>query len=176
MSFGGRSLADSAKVYWDSCAWLGLINGEQDRKRELQAVYDQARQGVVELWTSTLSIVEANRLVAEMQQPKPIPPDSIQALDEMLFQRFVKLVPVDTDIARRARGLLRETPKLGKKPDAIHLASAMRWNVAILHTYDGNDLVHLDGKFHCDDGTPLTICEPSDPTAGGLFAKAKTNG
>ena len=164
-------MANPIKVYWDSCAWLGLINGEPNRAMELAAVYDQARKGSVEIWTSTLSIVEANRLEAEVGQAKPIPPGSLEALDAMLFQPFIKLVPVDIDIAKWARKLIRETTGLGKKPDAIHLASTIRWDVPTLHTYDGNDLLHLDGKFRCDDGTPLTICEPTDPSDGGLFAK-----
>lgn len=118
-----------------------------------------------------MSILEANRLSGEMHQAKPISPESLRALDEMLFQPFVKLVPVDVDIAKRARKLIRETPGLGKKPDAIHLASALRWSVPTLHTYDGNDLLHLDGKFKCDDGTVLKICEPEMPD-GGLFARS----
>jgi predicted nucleic acid-binding protein len=166
-------LASPVKVYWDSCAWLGLLNGEADRRRELEAIYDQARNGLVEIWSSTISIVEANRLASEVGQSKPIPPDSLLALDDLLFQPFVKLAAVDTVIAKDARRLIREIPGLGKKPDAIHAATAMHWNIETLHTYDGNDLLHLDGKLECRNGTPLTICQPSDPTAGGLFAKSE---
>lgn len=173
LNSGGSSLASLTKIYWDSCAWLGLVNGESGRRQELEIVYGQGRNGIIEIWTSTLSIVEANRLDSEVGMAKPIPTDSLATLDNMLFQPFVKLVPVDTDIARRARRLVRETPGLGKKADAIHLASAMRWNVPIFHTYDGNDLLHLDQKLNCDDGSVLTICEPSDPTEGGLFAKER---
>ena len=64
---------------------------------------------------------------------------------------------------------MRTTPKLTKRPDAMHLASAMIWNIPLLHTYDGNDLLHLNGKVDCDDGTAMTISVPSDPTAGGLL-------
>jgi len=163
-------MASPKKIYWDSCAWLGLVNAEPNRKHELEVVYDQARNGLVEIWSSTLSIVEANRLSTEVRQRKPIPPDSLKAIDDLLFQPFVKLVPVDVDIAKRARKLVRETPGLGKKADAIHLASAIRWNIPTLHTYDRDDLLHLDGKINCDDEAPLRICEPEDPT-GGLFAK-----
>jgi hypothetical protein len=171
MSSGENDLASPKNVYWDACAWLGLVNGEPGRQQQLEVVYGQARQGLVVIWTSTLSIVEANRLDTEVGKPKPIPPDSIKVLDDLLFQPFVNLIPVDTDVARRARKLIRETPGLSKKPDAIHLASALKWNVPVLHSYDGNDLLHLNGQFQCDDGTALAICEPQDPSDGGLFAK-----
>lgn len=166
-------MASQHKVYWDSCAWLGLANGEEDRKFQLQVVYGQARKGILEIWSSTLSIVEANRLSDEMGLSKPIPPESLVVLDALLFQPFVKLAAVDVEIARRARVLVRETPKLSKKADAVHLATALRWNVPIMHTYDGSDLLHLDGKMTCADGTRLTICEPSDPNEGDLFVESQ---
>lgn len=162
-------MSDPYKVYWDSCAWLNLANGEQDRKFQLQKVYGSARQGRIEIWSSTISIVEANRLSREVGMVKPIPPDSLRALDDLLFQTFVKLAAVDVPIAREARRLIRTTTGLSKKPDAIHLATAMRWNIPMMHTYDGSDLLHLDGKLTCADGTILTICEPVDPNEGGLF-------
>lgn len=112
-------MASPVKIYWDSCAWLALINEEPGRKEDVDAVYTQARQGTIELWSSTLSIIEANRLISEVNVARPLPPDSLVALDDLFFQRFVKLVPVDIDIAIRARKLIRETPGLKKKPDAI---------------------------------------------------------
>jgi hypothetical protein len=67
---------------------------------------------------------------------------------------------------------VRETVGLKKKPDAIHLASAMRWDLHTLHTYNGSDLKHLSGSIFCGDGTPMTISDPLDPFAeGGLFAQ-----
>lgn len=172
MNSGENGLANPTQVYWDSCAWLGLVNGEMNRKIQLESIYSQGRTQLVEIWTSAVSIVEANRLKSEMQMAKPIPQGSDRALDGLLFQPFVKIVPVDTVIARTARKLLRETTGLRKLPDAIHLASALKWNIHTLHTYDRDDLLHLDGKMKCDDGEVLTICEPRDPN-GGLFAEVQ---
>jgi len=166
-------LADSERVYWDACAWLGLVNGEAKRKTELKNVYEQAREGKLELWASVMSIVEANRLKSESGNPKPIAPDSLTTLDDVFFQPFVKLVALDIPISRDARKLVREIQGLSKKPDAIHLATAQFWNVSVLHTYDGNDLLHLDGKMKCRDGSTLRIIEPGDIGDGGLFDKQK---
>lgn len=165
-------MADPVKVYWDSCAWLGLINGEPTRKPDLDAVYGNARRGFIEIWTSTIAVVEVNRLETEMNVPRPVSPEGLAVIDNILMQPFVKLVAVDTIVATRARQLLRETVGLTKRPDAMHLATAIVWNVPIFHTYDGNDLLHLNGKVTCDDGMEITITVPSDPTAGGLLAQA----
>lgn len=162
-------MASAEKVYWDTCAWLGLVNGEEGRKGPLGNVYNQAKLGSIEIWSSVLSLVEANRLQSEIYLDKPIPADNLAALDDIFFQPFIKLVAVDIPISRDARRLIRETPKLSKKPDAIHLATALFWGVPVMHTYDGNDLLHLDGSMQCRDGSTLRICEPGEETDGGLF-------
>jgi hypothetical protein len=84
-------LADPQKIYWDSCAWIGLVNSEPARKPQLEFVYNQARNGLVQLWTSTFAIVEVNRLTAESGTQKPIPPTSIPVLDNLLFQPFISI-------------------------------------------------------------------------------------
>lgn len=162
-------MADPVNVYWDSCAWLGLLNGEPGRKRILQGVYGQARRGLIQLWTSTIAIVEVNRLSSEMNVPRPISGEGLAIIDDLLFQPFVNPISMDTIVAKRARHLLRQMPGLTKRPDAMHLASAIQWNVAIFHTYDGSDLLHLDGKIQCADGSDMEITLPRDPFGGGLF-------
>lgn len=163
-------MASPIRVYWDSCAWLGLINGEATRKPDLDAVYGLAKRGVLELWTSTIAIVEVNRLQTEMNIPRPITTDGLNTIDNILFQPFVKLVGMDVMVAKKARDFLRTVPGLTKRPDAMHLATAAFWNIPLLHTYDDNDLLHLNGKVMCEDGTVMQITIPSDPTAGGLLA------
>lgn len=163
-------MAEPLKIYWDSCAWIGLVNAEPEKIHDVQAVYTQARRGLIEIWTSSIAIVEVNRLASEMQMAKPIPPESLEKLDGLLFQPFVKLINLDQIVAKRARKLIRETPKLGKKPDAVHLASAIIWNIPLFHTYDRDDLLHLNGSVSCIDGTAMEITAARDPfDEGGLF-------
>lgn len=166
-------MAKVKKVYWDTCAWLGLINGEPDKRRELEIVYDAARTGTYELWTSAWTMVECNRENTEMHLPKPIAPEGLARIRQFFQQPFIKRTPVDTPIANRAAELLRTTPKLGKKGDAVHLASALWWSVDALHTYDGNDLLHLSYKFTDRKGRLLLICTPHEATDGPLFSQAK---
>ncbi len=118
-----------------------------------------------------MAIVEVSRLDAEMGMPKPISRASISKIDAMLFQSFVKLIPLDILVAKEARLLIRETPRLKKKPDAVHLASAMRWNIPVMHTYDNDDLTHLSNKLKCRNGALLEICYPKTDDAGELFVE-----
>ena len=166
-------MAKVPKLYWDSCAWLGLLNGEADKKRELEIVYGQSRQGQFEIWTSTLSMIECRRLKSEEHEAKPLTAENAQTIKDIFSQPFVKPIPLDVQISEMSRTIWRSTPGLGKFQDAVHVASAIRWNVPILHTYDRDDLLHLDGSFDCLDGATLTICYPDQTTDGELFAKSK---
>lgn len=163
-------MADPLRIYWDSCAWMGLVNAEADKLPGLRAVYGHARRNLVELWTSTIAIVEVSKLASEKSLKRPIPPDSLAVIDAILFQPFIKPVNVDQIVAKRARKLTREVDRL-KGPDAVHIASAMVWNVPVFHTYDRDDLLALNGKIYCDDGTPLEIIQARDPFEGALFVE-----
>ena len=110
-----------------------------------------------------------------MQLPKPISAESISKIDGLLFQPFVKLINLDQIVAKRARKVIRETPGLGKKPDAVHLASAIMWNISLFHTYDRADLLHLDGSIFCIDGSQMEITEARDPFNEGLFDERRQN-
>ncbi|MGE3142596.1 MAG: type II toxin-antitoxin system VapC family toxin [Hyphomonadaceae bacterium] len=161
-------MAELKRVYWDSCCWLGLINGEAKKIRAVDYVYNSAKAGGYEIWTSTISLIEVNRLSVEMNNPRPLADDGLDKIDEMFRQDCIKLIPLDMEIGLDARKLIRTSIK--NKYDAVHLASALRWSLDALHTYDNDDLLHLDGKLKCKNGLPLKICEPDDPPDGPLFA------
>lgn len=163
-------MAELRRVYWDSCVWLGLINGESKKKRAVDHIYNSARAGSHEIWTSTISYVEVFRIKGEEQSSKPYAKAALDKIEEMFEQDFIKLVPLDVEVAKIARRLLREQDGLSKRPDAIHLASAIKWSIETLHTYDGNDLLHLDGKLTTKGGSVLRIMPPSDPEDGPLFS------
>ena len=146
------------RLYGDSCAWLGFLNGEADKKRELEIVYGSAQNGNYELWTSTLSMVEVRRLKTEQHDTKLLGDENLKKIRDIFGQPFVKPIPLVQDIAEHARELLRTTVGLQKFQDAIHLASALRWYVTALHTYDNSDLLHLSDRFICKNGKALPIC------------------
>lgn len=166
-------MAKPIKLYWDSCAWLGFLNGEPDKKRELEIVYGGARRGHYELWTSTLSMVEVRRLDGEENASRPWEEENAKKIRDLFWQPFVKPIPLAQDIAEDARELFRNTLGLGKFQDAIHLASSLRWNIEVMHTYDRADLLHLDGQLHCRNGSVLQICYPDETTEGPLFSRLR---
>jgi predicted nucleic acid-binding protein len=161
-------MAEVRQVYWDSCVWIGLINSEAGKARAVEHNYHLARSGAVQIWTSTMSYVEVFQLEEEKGKPKPYDNANLDKIAEMFEQEFINLVPVDVEVAKLARRLRREY-KLKKPPDAIHLASAMRWSVEVLHTYDGADLLVLDAKLKIKTGKFLRITAPEEPTDGPLF-------
>lgn len=165
-------MATLKRVYWDSCAWLGLLNGEPDKRRELEIIYNSARNGQYEIWTSTFTQVEVYRYDNEANTPRPWSDVNTRKIEQLFLQPFVKIVPLDLEIGRHARQIYRETPGLKKRPDAIHLASALRWPVDAMHTYDRPDLLVLSYKFTGRSGKPLFICKPNEDSDGPLFGQA----
>jgi hypothetical protein len=92
-----------------------------------------------------------------------------------LAQDYVQRVQVDVDVGTAARRLLRRFPQIRKPQDAVHAATAALHNVDELHTFDGNDLLPLNGLIPMQNGEKLKICrspkppEELDPYKGTMF-------
>ena len=164
--------ADAKNFYWDSCVWIRLINKEPGYD-DCEYVIERARAGEFQIWSSTL-------VLAEVVKTK-IPGGWIQmaaindvAFEDFVQQDFVTQVQLDRDVALKARRLLRAHSALKKPNDAIHVASALIYNVDELHTIDSTDLLPLNGKENGNDGTPLVIRvpptrPPPEPESARLF-------
>jgi len=151
------------RVYWDSCAWIGLIRGEADKVIACQYVLDEAKAGRIQIWTSALTIAEVYKVKCGGAQTA-LPADKEQAFLDLLSQDFVVRVAVTVEIATFARALLRQY--LNKPNDAIHLATAALNNLDEFHTYDKNDILPLDGKIKRVDGELLKVKRPPEPPPG----------
>ncbi len=156
--------------------WIALIKREQGRFYACAHLIEQAQRGEIEIWTSAFTYAEVYKRNCSGTSA------GIDAVDDKSFedyieQDFVQLVQVDADVGRAARRLLRQYPSIGKPQDATHVASALLLDVHELHTFDRQDLLALDGKLNCQDGTPLRIKvppNPPDPDAGTLFEGLKS--
>lgn len=173
MRFGTDLLAKNKRYYWDACAWLGLLNTEYAKHRELEIIWKSAERGECEILTSALSQVEVFKKKCEGQDPKPLSDDNDAAIAGMFQQPHVVLVQLDSIVAENARKLLRQHPELKKAPDAIHLATALYWSCDALHTYDSDNLIGLSGSVICRDGSPLKIHTPDETVDGPLFGGKK---
>ena len=82
---------------------------------------------------------------------------------------------MDERIGIAARRLMRYHAACKKPSDGVHLATALALNVDEMHTFDGSDLLSLDGKVDRADGKPLKICiptpAPAPPKPPNLFAE-----
>lgn len=163
-------MTEAKRVYWDACAWLGLINGETDKAQALEYVWQRAKKGDAEIWTSSFSRAEVYRVKCEGDWTA-LDEANDAKIDALFDQDFVKTVQVDDEIGKLAKKLLRTHQKLKKPSDAIHLASAVYWNLDQLHTYDGSDLLGLE--VFRDDGQKLEICKPDMIDGETLFTLAK---
>lgn len=146
------------KVYWDACAWIGLINSEPGKIPPLEYFFSLAKRGQLEIWTSAVSYVEVYHIASETQ---PYDKDGVDAIKQVIQAPFVKTIPLDMEVGTKARGL-RRSHNL-KIADAIHIASALVKSVSPLHTWDRDDLIALDNSLSCRDLTKLRIVEPEVP-------------
>ncbi|MEL7685493.1 PIN domain-containing protein [Citromicrobium bathyomarinum] len=159
-------MTERRRVYWDACAWLGLISGEPDKATELEVVWRKAERGEVEIWTSAFCIAEVYKVKCEKGRIG-LSPEYDAQIDNLFDQDFVHVTQVDIAVARLAKKMLRGDNKLKKPSDGIHLATAMIWNVDQLHTYDDSDLLGL--AVSRLDGEPLEICRPDMIDGEHLF-------
>ena len=166
-------LADSPqRVYWDACAWIGFICEEPAKIGPLRFIWDAARRGKYEIWTSVYSYLEVLKIRAVNGDPISVE-ESIKRIDDMFQQPFVKRVQLDTEVARFARSLklAHHDAGLTSRPDAIHIAIAAYYNLEELHTWDGRHILPFDGKIMRRDGNPLRIRIPGPEVEGlPLFA------
>ena len=166
-------VAKIKRYYWDACAWLGRLNTELAKHKELRLVWDAAERGQCEIITSTLSQVEVFKKKCEGVDSKPLSQEADEEIANLFDQPHVTRAELDSIIAENARALLRTHSGLKKAPDAIHLATALFWNCDAMHTYDSENLIALSKLVMRRDGVPLEICIPDATTYGPLFGIKK---
>jgi predicted nucleic acid-binding protein len=129
----GRSV-----IYWDTCVFITWLTAEKSKWpasiwQGIQDVADLVEIGQAILVTSTLIRTEVflGKLTLEQKQK----------FADILRRKNVQEVAPHMRIADRA-STIRERHKI-KTPDAIHLATAILFEVDEMHTMDG---WHEDGK------------------------------
>jgi predicted nucleic acid-binding protein len=120
------------KRYWDSSVFLASIKNEPDRADICEEIINEARAGRCEIWTSAVTLTE---VVKTRPRENPIDPKTESVIAAFFRNRFIRLVPLDVDIATRARRLIWDFPWLGTR-DAIHIATAIRCEIPIIEHYD----------------------------------------
>jgi predicted nucleic acid-binding protein len=151
--------ASIRRLYWDSCTFLGLINTEAEKHAACRAVWSELERGETQILTSFFTFAEVFKAKCE-GKAKPLDDNGEDAVAGFFQNERILPVVVDRRTAELARRLMRRHPECKKPSDALHLATAILMNVEEMHTYDGSDLLILNGKIAKQDGEILVICEP----------------
>ena len=128
------------QCYWDSCVFLSLIEGHEERCLVLEAIIDECKKGTVEIYTSVLSIAEV--AFGKAEKDGAILDATIETKIDKLWlpSSPFKLVDAYSALMFEAKALMREVHGCSnwslKPADAIHIVTAQKLGVSTLHTYD----------------------------------------
>lgn len=147
-------------VYWDANVFHAIFGSEEDRVEACLRIEKAASQGEVHIYTSTATFVECvwvKTITDPSGKLNKLSPKHEEVIQGYFMRSYIKPIVCDRLIAEAARALLWKYPL--KPKDAIHLASAISQQVDVMHSYDNDDLVVLDGKV---GSPPLKICHPGN--------------
>jgi predicted nucleic acid-binding protein len=165
-------------VYWDTCVWLAWIGNENRKPGEMEGIQEDVRQfddGEIVLVTSALTWAEM------FKAEEAFGVRARQRLTRFFNRPNVVKVAADLVVTRLASEIraFYQQKKDGlptvELPDAIHLASAILYQVRAFHTFDENDstkpgrpkrgLLGLNGNVA---GRALVIRKPPAPDQPSL--------
>jgi predicted nucleic acid-binding protein len=148
-------------VYWDANVFHALFNSEENRVESCLRIEQAAKNGDVDIYTSTITFVECVWIKGRADSAgklNKLSPEHEKVIQAYFMHSFIRPINCDRQIAEAARMLLWRFPHLEPK-DAIHVASAISQRVDLMHSYDNHDLVKLSGQIGYP---PLKICNPGD--------------
>ena len=149
----------AARRVWCSCTTIDYLKGEPRAKPHCDLIINDCIAGNVEIVVSVLSHIE----VAKVGN---LTDDDAEARIQEFFNRpYVVSATIDLAVAREARRLVRTYS--GLKPlDAVHVATALRWNIPILETYDDQMIGIVNGR---EGNQPLVVRHPTYEGTMPLF-------
>ncbi len=158
-------MPNSGAIYWDSCVFLDRLKRRADRITVLEAITDAAASGDFLIVTSCVTLSE----VIKLPDAGLTLPAQVATIEAFFENEWISVRVVDEVIAKAAAELRRLHGI--RTCDAIHVATAVRYNLSTFHTYDGlNDdgtikprpaLLAFDQQFGVNSKMRIVI--PSDP-------------
>ncbi|GIV04377.1 MAG: hypothetical protein KatS3mg015_3207 [Fimbriimonadales bacterium] len=144
-----RDWDNSRAVYWDSCVILTTLIGNH---HELRNFLELAEEGSVLIATSQFAEIEVSYL--------PDLDDDLRIIEKFFAQPYVFTLPIRKDVRIEARNLVRDLSLRGA--DALHVATALRWNIPAFETFDQDLLKKIANNPSRIGG--LEVRQP-DPTS-----------
>jgi len=127
------------RIYWDSTAFICFLKKtEGERRRICEDVLYHARDGNVQLFTSTFTLAEVIRPhILDGVGTRLISPEEIAEIQGMFQWPWIKKVDLDQRVARRAVEIERDYGL--STADSIHAASAIIAKADVLQHWERND-------------------------------------
>ena len=131
---------------WDSSVVIGYLAGYQDLEPTSSLIIQEAERKETEIFVSQMAVVETAYL-------RGLPDSESERLIREFFSReYIVPVNIDGPISFLSQGLVRKyrnSPSI-KPPDAIHLATAVLWQIPCIETTNGPLM-----RFDLLEGSPL---------------------
>jgi predicted nucleic acid-binding protein len=140
-------------LYWDTSVFLCFLDASENERRKIcEDILHHAKDGHVEIATSTFTIVETIR-PKWIVPPVALTSAQIRIIEGMFRWPWIKKYQVDERLALKAVAIARE---FGLKPgDSIHAATAISARADVLQQWDRDfqKVAHL-----------VTVAQPSYET------------
>jgi predicted nucleic acid-binding protein len=136
---------------WDTSIWISWLVNENRPNNEMDGVME-----VIEKVEKKQAIIITPALVDVEMLPCKFPPNVMDQFDKIFSKRNVQKKMVDNRVIQLSQDIRNWKPKISVG-DVIQLATAIHYKADELHTFDGDDLLPLNGNVA---GYPLVICKP----------------
>lgn len=124
-------------IYWDSDVFISRFQAWPGRIDILRQFTEAAERNEINLVISTFSLAEIAKVPNLYDDPtkdKTLDEEQLARISAYFENDYIIIRPLTMDIAEMAREYVC---KYGlKPPDAVHVATAIYWNVPLLHSYD----------------------------------------
>ena len=142
-------------VYWDSNAFLGLLNDEADKIRSCEDVWKAGERGLLVIVTSTLTVAE----VIYAKGASKLDVSKRPAVNNFFRASHIIQKPLTRSIAELARDVVWDSNVRPK--DAVHIATSAYYKIREFHTFDGS---LLEAKSITVNGFVVSTQKPYAPT------------
>lgn len=139
------------KRYWDSSCFLAWLLPEPSRGPACRGVIHAAERGELVIVTSAIALAEVVKLKGQTR----LRAEQEKKIKAFFENDYIIIRNADRFVCEAARDLMWQYPHLNPK-DAVHLATAIRFHVESLDTFD-SDLISLNGQL---PGVQLRIGAP----------------
>ncbi len=160
-------------AYVDSCIFIHLLQRKPGKILDAcQELIGRAERSQLVVVTSAWTITEVNKIDANEKDVGILEKDS-KIILQLFRSDFIDLKPVTRAVAELAHELTRMHGLTNA--DAVHVATAVLFQVPVMHTYDAPKKKRRGLlKHNLKIGTPpLRIETPPDPLKGTLFEKTE---